>query len=328
MFTPTAHTAIFALAASAVTVNAVQSLSLKVTGPELVNNVENLKVTTTITNTGDKTLKLLNDPLSPLSQLPANIFKITGEAKNVTPSFQGIKAKFVPKVTSAYCTDLKPGKSINIEHDLSKAYDFTQASKGTYSFEAHNLFYAVDDSPKITTLCADGTAHSACVSGKLHVAHQASLGGFDRCADFVGCSRSWQTTINNAISAAQSYTSKSHSYLKSHTSTTPCYMTCNSFDSFTYDCSCTDRGVFAYVYPSQFGKIYLCSAFWQAPTTGTDSQGGTLIHEASHFIANGGTDNRVYGQDGYKTLAINDPDLAVDNADSYKYFTENNPILF
>ncbi|KXN83038.1 Peptidyl-Lys metalloendopeptidase [Leucoagaricus sp. SymC.cos] len=77
-----------------------------------------------------------------------------------------------------------------------------------------------------------------------------------------------------------------------------------------------------------FGKIYLCSAFWQAPTTGTDSQGRTLIHEASHFIANGGTDDRVYGQDGCKTLAINDPDLVVDNADSYEYFTENNPILF
>ena len=28
-----------------------------------------------------------------------------------------------------------------------------------------------------------------------------------------------------------------------------------------------------------FGYIYLCGAFWQAPTTGTDSKGGTLVHE-------------------------------------------------
>ena len=28
-----------------------------------------------------------------------------------------------------------------------------------------------------------------------------------------------------------------------------------------------------------FGHVYLCGAFWSAPTTGTDSKGGTLIHE-------------------------------------------------
>ncbi|KXN83039.1 Peptidyl-Lys metalloendopeptidase [Leucoagaricus sp. SymC.cos] len=130
----------------------MRNLICRIQGPELVDNVENLKVTTTITNTGDEMLKLLNDPLSPLSQLLADTFKITGGAKNATPSFQGIKAKFVPEVTSAYCMDLEPGKSINIEHDLSKAYDFTQASEGTYSFEARNLFYTVGDSAKVTTV--------------------------------------------------------------------------------------------------------------------------------------------------------------------------------
>ena len=32
-----------------------------------------------------------------------------------------------------------------------------------------------------------------------------------------------------------------------------------------------------------YGVIYLCPAFWEAETTGTDSRGGTLIHETSHF---------------------------------------------
>ncbi|KAG8919229.1 hypothetical protein FRC02_001795 [Tulasnella sp. 418] len=37
---------------------------------------------------------------------------------------------------------------------------------------------------------------------------------------------------------------------------------------WTYDCTCTESGTFAYVYPSQYGLVYLCGAFWTAPATG------------------------------------------------------------
>lgn len=60
--------------------------------------------------------------------------------------------------------------------------------------------------------------------------------------------------------------------------------------SDTFDCTCTDSGTYAYVYPDTFGYIYLCGAFWVAPATGTDSKAGTLIHESSHFTTNGGTE--------------------------------------
>jgi peptidyl-Lys metalloendopeptidase len=87
-------------------------------GPESVNTVENLKVTTTITNTGDEILKLLNDPLSPLSTLPANTFKIT-DSDGASPSFAGIKAKYVPATAVAQkaYTSLPPGQSVDVEHD-------------------------------------------------------------------------------------------------------------------------------------------------------------------------------------------------------------------
>lgn len=49
------------------------------------------------------------------------------------------------------------------------------------------------------------------------------------------------------------------------------------------------------MFPSQFGIIYLCGVFWNAPNAGTDSRGGTLVHEASHFTLNGGTGDYVYG---------------------------------
>ncbi|MEO8161184.1 MAG: M35 family metallo-endopeptidase, partial [Arenimonas sp.] len=50
----------------------------------------------------------------------------------------------------------------------------------------------------------------------------------------------------------------------------------------TIDCGCK-KSYYAYVYPTQPYKIYVCKAFWSAPTAGTDSKGGTLIHEMSHF---------------------------------------------
>jgi peptidyl-Lys metalloendopeptidase len=59
--------------------------------------------------------------------------------------------------------------------------------------------------------------------------------------------------------------------------------------------------------------------------TGTDSKGGTLVHEMSHFTVVAGTDDWVYGQAAAAALAGSDPDRAIDNADSHEYFGENNP---
>jgi peptidyl-Lys metalloendopeptidase len=87
------------------------------------------------------------------------------------------------------------------------------------------------------------------------------------------------------------------------------------------------EAVLAYVYPSQPYKIYVCKVFWSAPVSGTDSKGGTLIHEMSHFDAVAATDDVVYGQSACRSLADSDPDDAVRNADSHEYFAENTPFL-
>ena len=92
----------------------------------------------------------------------------------------------------------------------------------------------------------------------------------------------------------------------------------------TFDCGCKKR-YYAYVYPNQPYTIYLCSVYWQAPATGTDSKAGTLIHETSHFTVVAGTDDWAYGQSAASSLAISDPVKAVDNADSHEYFAENTP---
>lgn len=102
----------------------------------------------------------------------------------------------------------------------------------------------------------------------------------------------------------------------------------NDLTTFIYDCStCTDPDSFGFVYPDQFGTVYLGPRFWQAPVTGTDSQAGFLIGAASQFLANGGTKNHKYGQDDCRELARTKPWDAVTNADSYQYFAENDPPL-
>ncbi|KAG9073431.1 hypothetical protein FS749_015207 [Ceratobasidium sp. UAMH 11750] len=84
---------------------------------------------------------------------------------------------------------------------------------------------------------------------------------------------------------------------------------------------------YAFVYPNKFPTIHLCGAFWKAPTNGTDSKAGTIVHEGTHFNNIGGTSDFAYGQQGAKDLAKQDPDQAVMNADSHEYFVENNPHL-
>jgi peptidyl-Lys metalloendopeptidase len=85
--------------------------------------------------------------------------------------------------------------------------------------------------------------------------------------------------------------------------------------------------IYAYVFPTQPYKIYVCGAFWAANNTGTDSRAGTLVHEMSHFDIVAGTDDVVYGQPGAKQLAIRDPATAITNADTHEYFAENQPDL-
>jgi peptidyl-Lys metalloendopeptidase len=54
---------------------------------------------------------------------------------------------------------------------------------------------------------------------------------------------------------------------------------------------------------------------------------GTLVHEISHFHIVADNADNAYGQPPCQQLAITYPLNAVNNADSYQYFSENNPML-
>jgi len=328
--------------ASAVAVSAAPGLSLKVSTPSAVDGVQNLKVVTTLTNTGDETLKLLNDPRGALDGFPANTFYIT-DSTGASPAFVGAKVKYVPSADETSFTVLTPGQSVDVSHDLSAAYNLTSTGEGVYTIEPSNHFTYIGASGTPVDIHANNDASEVKVSGNLFVSRKQKR------ASFVGCSASQQSQLNTAAANAQSYAGNAKNYLTSHTSGTPRYTTwfgaytsprhstvadhftrisSRSFSSFTYDCTlngCPNSNTYAFVYADTFGVIHLCAAFWRAPATGTDSQAGTLVHESSHFTANGGTQDYVYGQSGARSLANSDPNRAVFNADSHEYFAENTP---
>jgi peptidyl-Lys metalloendopeptidase len=163
------------------------------------------------------------------------------------------------------------------------------------------------------------------------------------------CSASRQSTLVSAVTAATNYATAANNYLAGTPSATQRFtkwfgtyssanwsqvkghyaneVTAFNTKPLVLDCSCTDTGTYAYVYPTQPYKIYVCGAFWSAPMTGTDSKGGTLVHEMSHFNVIAGTQDYAYGQTAAASLAKSNPTKARMNADSHEYFAENTPSL-
>ncbi|KAH9928459.1 peptidyl-Lys metalloendopeptidase [Epithele typhae] len=327
---------------------AAPGLSVSLSGPTTVKGVSNLHVAATVTNTGDEALTLLRDPRGLLHDLPTNAFSIAS-ASGAGPKFVGAVVKYSPALAAESgapdaVTVLAPGDAFTVAHDLSAAYSF--ASEGEYTISPSTLFFYVDPATgsPVELRASVGATHVARLTGSL----AAPAPPLAKRQTYVGCIASMEVAITNALAVAQEYASESLAYLTANTTATPRFTTWfgaltasrhalalahfsaiagRDFATFTYDCTCTIAGTYAYVFPDQLGYYHLCDAFWAAPDAGTDSRGGTLIHESSHFTANGGTLDYVYGQTDAAALAVSNPGEAVMNADNHEYFAENNPAL-
>lgn len=341
-------TAVLGLAAST---SAHKSLSVSVSNPSTAD-VDGLKLTTTISNTGDETLKLVNDPRTPLSSWATNTFAVSSDDGTV-PAFTGVKVRYIPSVAvkskTATFTVLEPGQSVDVTHEVGRYYNFTNAGAGNFHFEPVNLFTEVKEDGELGTIIAETAAAKVSLAGKLASTEPlstTSLGGAEhhsvKRATYSSCTSTRQTQTNSAISAAANLAARSLSHLNSNPSgstlQTTWYGTFSSSrysatkTSFTrlqtypagwkYDCTCTDSGTYAYVYPSQYGTVYLCGYFWQAPATGSGSRADTIIHEGTHFTQVLGTDDYAYGESACKSLAKSNPTNAVYNADNHAFFSD------
>ena len=303
----------------------------------------------TLTNNSDRAVVLLRWQ-TPLGDVTESFFSVKRNGVEVAYTGRHVK-RAAP--SSADFMVLGAGESDSVVVDLARYYDMSEAGQYEVSVDSHLDHVFVETSQaKLApageaSLRSGGTIvwlDSANVSKAPDLSWRELTQG--KSVSFSGaCTSSEQSAINTAHNSAKTYASNSASYLNAGT-VGPRYTTW--FGSYTatrystvkshfaaivdavnnqpivYDCSCTDN-YYAYVYPTQPYKVYLCNAFWSAPNTGTDSRAGTIIHEVSHFNAVAGTDDHAYGHTAAKRLAQKQPAKAVDNADSHEYFAENTP---
>ena len=101
-------------------------------GPKTVSDIDDFTIKTVLTNTGDETLTLLNDPNSILTpKWKTNIFGITS-TDGKSANFNGVIVKWKPELAIADkdFTILKAGQSIELEQNLSGVYNLTSSGAG------------------------------------------------------------------------------------------------------------------------------------------------------------------------------------------------------
>jgi peptidyl-Lys metalloendopeptidase len=253
---------------------------------------------------------------------------------------------------------LRAGETLSVEVDLSAHYAMRDSGSYRVQFVGHfhdsfavkaldggdETLLPVSDEDlrsEVVSLWVDGFAPRAGSEplGVLAIAKAGSV-------SFVGCSNTQANGASAGHSAAQAMAADALSYLNQGLRGTryttwfgaysaTVYSTLKSNfvkiddalnnKAVSYYCDCTSSA-FAYVYPTRPYEVHLCNAYWAANTTGTDSKGGTIVHEISHFDVVANTDDIAYGQTACKRLASNSK-RAIKNADSHEYFAENTPRL-
>ena len=314
---------------------------------------DDVVVKVTMTNTSDTPQYVLKW-LTPFQGLDTPLFDVTRDGEAV-PYVGPVIKRGAPKKSDYFV--IKPGATHTVKVELSALYDMSVTGDYKISYKVASPSLFLNSAAKAdremesnaATLWIDARLpRGATPQAILDLeAMKRDAGVQPASLGYTNCTASQQTTIQQAMAAGANMANGGNTYMNQGTMGpryTKWFGAVNStrqatvkshfaaikdaFDTkpVTVDCKCK-QSYYAYVYPTQPYKIYVCKAFWSAPMTGTDSKGGTLVHEMSHFNAVAGTDDHVYGQSGAANLAITDPNRAVDNADSHEYFGENTPAL-
>ena len=312
---------------------------------ESFSAAQEVVVRVTITNPNKNTIKVLKW-FTPAEDVEESLFAVSIDGATV--AYLGPTYKRPEPKGDDYIA-LKSGESFSRDVALDAYYDLsiTGSYVARYDIAALDLYADEKGADKRA-----GSLSSNEITLKVE-GRAAPQGGIITPDAVTGsttyskCTTTQQSTLVSARTQASSYATNALSYLQANktgaryttwfgvldatrysTVTTHFTKISQAMDTATvnFDCGCKKK-YYAYVYPTQPYNIYVCSVFWTAPLTGTDSKAGTLIHEMSHFNVVASTDDFVYGQSGAKSLAISNPENAINNADNHEYFAENTPAL-
>ena len=281
-------------------------------------------VMVTFENTAGSPKKFVKFDL-PFGELSRPLFSVTVDGKTATYLGRLVNHRAIPD-EDRISLNSRASQVYNVE--LSKFYDFSATGTYTVAYVRNGLQSAP------ISFQAEGRASASEYD--------------DRSIVTASCSTTQQPLLTSAMTFAINYTINANSYFAADTRTSryttwfgkyslPRYTFVQSNfgkilnvlqnQTITFDCSCNIAGGLSYVYPAKTEnkRVYLCPDFWRYPTSGKESKAGVMVHEISHFNDVGKTDDLSFLQSGAKKLAVKKPIKAIINADSYKYFAENNP---
>jgi len=303
-------------------------------------------ISISIRNSSKEEIKVLkwNTPFE--ESLNSDVFVIKNN-NHIVPYMGKVIKRGQPQESDYIKLEPKEQRNINIKlsdyYDMSKKGNYSITYKGNISLlnssnQKHTVITSLKKNTKVITIPFQPTKSQKKKSQKLT-------------ADFTGCSEERKNYINDAHTEAIAMSKESLNRMVNTTEYTSAERYTTWFglsvpihqnqvtkslqriydtldrEKLKFDCETCTYNAFAYVYPDKPYDIYLCGAFWEAEVSGTDSKAGTLIHEVSHFNKVADTNDYAYGQSRVKSLAKTSPDRSIKNADSYEYFSENNPKL-
>lgn len=315
--------------------------------------IDNSTIDITLKNNTDKSIKILkwNTPFE--DKIRANLFNILKESKSI--QYRGIVVKRNNPTDKDYFI-LKPFEQKTALIDLSRYYKMS--SVGEYKISYRGIFkYTLLQQNKTKVTKKNNNIKFFEPEEKFiqiyyyptkYKRYQMKIPpNFDKCTQTnqqsiieahnaaINIAQTAVTDLNNATIPTdglryQTWFGKPDTN-RQNIVTTSFKQILDALNNkqMVFSCKCDegDNSIFGYVYPNSPYIVHLCSSFFSANVLGTDSKAGTIIHETSHFTIVAGTYDHVYGQDNAKNLAIHEPSKAINNADSYEYFAENNPFL-
>jgi peptidyl-Lys metalloendopeptidase len=290
---------------------------------------------------------------TPLDGIDADILEVARDGEPVP--YQGKLVKRGAPQADDF-VEIAAGATLTVAFDPSEAYDMSLPGSYTVRYRAPALVAAM---PQVTLrmraepvelehLESDAVTVALKGRGETPEDKLAAAGG--KPSGGSTCSTTQQSLLATAAANATVISGKALTYLQADPAADPLNLYGTWFDASgalqlwstvethyaninaafvanqaTFDCSCKKKTVYAYVYPTQPYKIYLCGYYWNAPALGTDSKAGTLVHEMSHFNVTASTQDWVYGTAGAMNLAQTDVTKSTSNADNHEYFAENQP---
>ncbi len=310
----------------------------------------------TVTNTSSQPVSVLrwDTPLD--SELTDDVFKVVAASKQsaqTSATYSGRLIKRGTPLPEDFIT-INAGENHSTQIDISRYYQIKE--KDTYSVSYNGTLQVQTPSDQKRRKVYSTSATTKTIKTKsaavLVNITPAPIIKYARISGFNSCTAEQKNILASDINASETITlaaaealanlpvnerAASPRYLQwfgtySDTRYSTVQGTYNraadvmSTESVEFDCSCSEN-FYAYVFPIDPYKVYLCSVYWSAPQTGTDSRAGTILHELSHFPFVSGTDDTAYGSTDVAALARTNPNAAVKNADSIEYFAENTPFL-